>query len=301
MDVLNCDGMTAEQARAALRAHCRAQEALLKASRDKRAEHLRVNSGRLGWVVGHPPARPKKFPVRVGQRPEIRFNGRRALVAATEDAFIGFDSGHPVKRLTFEIVAGRYDCFRVTAILEDEDLTQETYWLSGCDVSEVTRDAIRFCSGFELAARDGAAAFAVHPIPEPEVAASRLLLKAAAALQQADAAQPSKEARKRQAVKRAVKVSQAAKDFSVSRPTINKWERGEGKPPENFTLSDLKIYKLCLLAYEKQEQFNDAVVARLKNGKTFSGKQKYQTRKVYRGDIGHGREADYQHPDPNEQ
>ena len=121
------------------------------------------------------------------------------------------------------------------------------------------------------------------------------------AMRQADAAQPSKEARKRQAVKRAVKVSQAAKDFSVSRPTINKWERGEGKPPENFTLSDLKIYKLCLLAYEKQEQFNDAVVARLKNGKTFSGKQMYQTRKIYRGDIGHGREADYQHPDPNEQ
>jgi len=115
------------------------------------------------------------------------------------------------------------------------------------------------------------------------------------------AAQPGKGALKRQAVKRAVKVSQAAKDFSVSRPTINKWERGEGKPPENFTLSDLKIYKLCLLAYEKQEQFNDAVVAGLKNGKTFSGKQMYQTRKIYRGDIGHGREADYQHPDPNEQ
>jgi len=186
MDVLNCGGMTAEQARAALRAHCRAKEALLKASRDKRAEHLRVNSGRLGWVVGHPPARPKKFPVRVGQRPEIRFNGRRAFVARWQDAFIGFDSGHPVKRLTFEVVAGRYDCFRVTAILEDEDLTRATYWLSGCDVSEVTGGAIRFCSGFELAARDGAAAFAVQAIPEPEVAASRHLLKAAAALQQAE-------------------------------------------------------------------------------------------------------------------
>jgi len=187
-DVLNCDGMTAEQARAALRAHCRAQEAARKAERDKRAEHRRANAERLGWVVGHPPARPKKFPVRVGQRPEIRFNGRRALVARWQDAFIGFDSGHPVKRLTFEVVAGRYDCFRVTAILEDEDLTRGTYWLSGCDVSEVTTGgAIRFCSGFELAARGGAAAFAVHPIPEPEVAAARHLLKAAAALQQADA------------------------------------------------------------------------------------------------------------------
>ena len=178
-DVLNCDGMSVEEARAALRARCKAQEAARIAERDKRAEHLRVNSGRLGWVVGHPPARPKKFPVRVGQRPEIRFNGRRALVARWQDAFIGFDSGHPVKRLTFEIVAGRYDCFRVTAILEDVDLTRETYWLSGCDVSEVTTGgAIRFCSGFELAA-----AFAVQAIPEPEVATARHLLKAAAALE----------------------------------------------------------------------------------------------------------------------
>lgn len=183
-DVLNCDGMTAEQARAALRAHCRAQEAARLAERDKRAEHRRANAERLGWVVGHPPARPKKFPVRVGQRPEIRFNGRRALVARWQDAFIGFDSGHPVKRLTFEIAAGRYDCFRVTAILEDEDLTPDTYWLSGCDVLEVTTGgAIRFCSGFELAARDCAAAFAVQAIPEPEVAAARHLLKAAAAIE----------------------------------------------------------------------------------------------------------------------
>ena len=185
-DVLNCDGMSAKQARAALRAYCKAQEAARKAERDKRAEHRRANAERLGWVVGHPTARPKKFPVRAGQRPEIRFNGRRALVAAMEDEFIGFDSAHPVKRLTFEVVAGRYDCFRVTAILEDEDLTPDTYWLSGCDVLEVTGGAIRFCSGFELAARDGAAAFAVHPIPEPEVAASRHLLSAAAALQQAE-------------------------------------------------------------------------------------------------------------------
>lgn len=183
-DVLNCAGMTAEQARAALRAHCRAQDAARKAERDKRAEHRRANAERLGWVVGHPQARPKKFP-RYPLRtfPGINFNGRRALVAATEDEFIGFDSGHPLKRLAFDIVAGRYDCFRVTAILEDEDLTAETYWLSGSDVSEVTGGAIRFCSGFELAARDGAAAFAVRPIPEPEVAASRLLLKAAAALE----------------------------------------------------------------------------------------------------------------------
>lgn len=183
-DVLISDGMTARQARAALRAHCRAQEAARKAERDKRAEHRRANAERLGWVVGHPPARPKKFPVRVGQRPEIRFNGRRALVARWQDTFIGFDSGHPVKRLTFEIVAGRYDCFRVTAILEDEDLTPDTYWLSGCDVLEVTTGgAIRFCSGYELAARDGAAAFAVKAIPEPEVATARHLLKAAAALE----------------------------------------------------------------------------------------------------------------------
>ena len=180
-DVLNCDGMTAEQARAALRAHCRAQEAARKTERDKRAEHRRANAERLGWVVGHPPARPKKFPVR--QCPKIRFNGHAALVARWQDAFIGFDSGHPVKRLTFEIVAGRYDCFRVTAILEDEDLTPDTYWLSGCDVLEVTGGAIRFCSGFELAARNGAAAFSIHAIPEPEVAAARHLLKAVAALE----------------------------------------------------------------------------------------------------------------------
>jgi hypothetical protein len=44
-DVLNCDGMTAEQARAALRAHCRAQEAARKTERDKRAEHRRAVLG----------------------------------------------------------------------------------------------------------------------------------------------------------------------------------------------------------------------------------------------------------------
>jgi hypothetical protein len=180
-DVLNCDGMTAEQARAALRAHCRAHETAANAERGKRAEHRRANSERLGWVIGQPPVRPEKHPAR--QCPKIRFNGHAALVATTEDEFIGFDTGHPVKRLTLEITAGRYDCYRVTAVLEDEDLTPDTYWLSGCDVSEVTGGAIRFCSGFELAARDGAAAFAVKAIPEPEVAASRHLLKAAAALE----------------------------------------------------------------------------------------------------------------------
>lgn len=228
-DVLNCDGMTAAQARAAVRAHCGAQEAARKAERDKRAEHRRANAERLGWVVGHPPARPKKFPVRVGQRPEIRFNGRRALVAATEDAFIGFDSGHPVKRLTFEVVAGRYDCFRVTAILEDGDLTPATYWLSGCDVSEVTTGgAIRFCSGFELAARDCAAAFAVQAIPEPEVAASRHLLKAAAALQQADAAPANSKPKTKQ--RQAVTQRDAAKLCGVTEETIRRWEKGESTP-----------------------------------------------------------------------
>lgn len=53
-DVLNCDNMTARQARAALRAHCRAQEAARKTERDKRAEHRRANAERLGWVVGIP-------------------------------------------------------------------------------------------------------------------------------------------------------------------------------------------------------------------------------------------------------
>lgn len=228
-DVLNCDGMTAEQARAALRAHCRAQEAARKAERDKRAEHRRANAERLGWVVGHPPARPKKFPVRVGQRPEIRFNGRRALVARWQDAFIGFDSGHPVKRLTFEIVAGRYDCFRVTAILEDEDLTPETYWLSGCDVSEVTGGAIRFCSGFELAARDGAAAFAVQAIPEPEVAASRHLLKAAAALESGGGAAPANSKPKTKQ-RQAVTQRDAAKLCGVTAKTVQRWEKGESTP-----------------------------------------------------------------------
>lgn len=228
-DVLISDGMTARQARAALRAHCRAQEAARKAERDKRAEHRRANAERLGWVVGHPPARPKKFPVRVGQRPEIRFNGRRALVARWQDAFIGFDSGHPVKRLTFEIVAGRYDCFRVTAILEDDDLTQETYWLSGCDVSEVTRDAIRFCSGFELAARDGAAAFAVQAIPEPEVATARHLLKAAAALESGGGAAPANRKPKTKQ-RQAVTQRDAAKLCNVTEKTIRRWEKGESTP-----------------------------------------------------------------------
>ena len=259
-DVLNCDGMTAEQARAALRAHCKAKEAARKAERDKRAEHRRANAERLGWVVGHPPARPKKFPVRVGQRPEIRFDGRRALVARWQDAFIGFDSGHPVKRLTFEVVAGRYDCFRVTAILEDEDLTRETYWLSGCDVSEVTTGgAIRFCSGFELAARDGAAAFAVQAIPEPEVATARHLLKAAAALQQAEhkpltAAQRGARAEggraKAQLSRDQIKIIVAEFSFIknksdrrrgelvAQRCASGRWTHGE--PPRKVTRKDLK-------------------------------------------------------------
>lgn len=101
-------------------------------------------------------------------------------------------------------------------------------------------------------------------------------------------------------VKRAVTVTQAANDFRVTRPTINKWERGQGNPPKNFTLADSNIYALCLKEYLTTKRFNDHVSEGLKNGRAFSGKQQYRSRTISRGDIGHGREADYTNRDPME-
>lgn len=103
---------------------------------------------------------------------------------------------------------------------------------------------------------------------------------------------------KKATVKRAVLVTKAAKDFGVTRPTINKWERGEGNPPENFTLSDPKVYLLCLKTYETTRRFNSHITETLKTGKTFTGRQMSKPRLITRGDMGQGREADYQTPDP---
>ena len=177
MDVLNCDGMTAEQARAALRAHCRAQEAARLAERDVENAHRTANCERLG-ITGGFPTRPKRYPARHGWQ-KLTHNGEPATSVLYASEWRCFETGWPYKLLTFVAVVRRHKCYKWQIQLEGEDLTKETAWLEPPDIDRITGAKIHFRNGFVLESRDVAAVAVPKRMTETEIQAESVILDVA--------------------------------------------------------------------------------------------------------------------------
>ena len=173
-DVLNCDGMSVEEARAALRARCRAQDALRKASRDKR----RANAERLGMTGGNVLARPKRYPARQGWQ-KLTHNGEPATGVLYASEWRCFETDWPYKLLTFVAVVRRHKCYKWQIQLEGEDLTKETAWLEASDIDKITGAKIHFRNGFVLESRDVAAVAVPKRMTEAEIQAEAVILDVA--------------------------------------------------------------------------------------------------------------------------
>jgi len=189
-DVLNCGGMTARQARAALRARCRAQDALLKASRDKR----RANAERLG-IIGGQPERPAHYPARQGWQ-KLTHNGEPATGVLYASEWRCFETDWPYKLLTFVAVVRRHKCYKWQIQLEGEDLTKETAWLEASDIDKITGAKIHFRNGFTLESRDGIAVAVSRRMTEAEIQAEAVILDVAEGMEHKPltAAQPKARA-----------------------------------------------------------------------------------------------------------
>lgn len=174
MDVLNCDGMTAEQARAALRAHGRAQEAARKAERDVENAHRTANCERLG-ITGGSPTRPKRYATRQGWQ-RLTHNGDPATGVLYASEWRCFETDWPYKLLTFVAVVRRHKCYKWQIQLEGEDLTKETAWLEASDIDKITGARIHFRNGFVLESRDVAAVAVPKRMTEAEIQASAVIL-----------------------------------------------------------------------------------------------------------------------------
>lgn len=233
-DVLNCDGMTAEQARAALRAHCRAQEAARKAERDKRAEHRRANAERLG-ITGGSPTRPKRYPARHGWQ-KLTHNGEPATGVLYASEWRCFETGWPYKLLTFVAVVRRHRCYKWQIQLEGEDLTKETAWLEASDIDMITGAKIHFRNGFTLESRDGIAVAVSRRMTEAEIQAEAVILDVAEGMEHKPltAAQRGARAKGGPTTKRRQPVTllEAAQLCNVTEKTIRRWEKGEATPED---------------------------------------------------------------------
>ena len=177
MDILNCDGMTTKQARAALRAHCRAQEAARNAERDVENAHRTANCERLG-ITGGSPTRPKRYPARQGWQ-RLTHNGEPATGVLYASEWRCFETGWPYKLLAFVAVVRRHKCYKWQIQLEGEDLTKETAWLEASDIDRITGAKIHFRNGFTLESRDGIAVASVRRMTEAEIQAEAVILDVA--------------------------------------------------------------------------------------------------------------------------
>ena len=249
-DVLNCDGMTAEQARAALRAHCRAQEALLKASRDKR----RANAERLG-IIGGQPERPAHYPARHGWQ-KLTHNGEPATGVLYASEWRCLETDWPYKLLTFVAVVRRHKCYKWQIQLEGEDLTKETAWLEASDIDRITGAKIHFRNGFVLESRDVAAVAVPKRMTEAETQAEAVILDVVDGMEHKPLTAAQRGARaeggraKAQLSPDQIKI--IAAEFSFIRNKSDR-RRGEivaqrcasgrwthGEPPRKITRKDLK-------------------------------------------------------------
>ncbi|MDX9792981.1 MAG: hypothetical protein RBU24_05720 [Kiritimatiellia bacterium] len=213
MDILNCDGMTAEQARAALRAHCRAQEAARKAERDVENAHRTANCERLG-ITGGSPTRPAHYPARHGWQ-KLTHNGDPATGVLSGFEWRCLATEHPYKLLTFVAVVRRHKCYKWQIQLEGQDLTKATAWLEASDIDKITGAKIHFRNGFVLESRDGIAVASPKRMTEAEIQASAVILDVveAAALQQAEHKPLTSEKPKARATTQQSGFSKQAHDF----------------------------------------------------------------------------------------
>jgi hypothetical protein len=175
------EGATAEErltkARAALRAHCRAQEAARKAERDVENAHRTANCERLG-ITGGFPARPKRYPARQGWQ-KLTHNGEPATGVLYASEWRCFETDWPYKLLSFVAVVRRHKCYKWQIQLEGEDLTKETAWLEAFDIDKITGAKIHFRNGFTLESRDGIAVAVSRRMTEAEIQAEAVILDVA--------------------------------------------------------------------------------------------------------------------------
>ena len=177
IEVLNCDGMTVEQARAAVRAHCRNVEATLKAKRAEESAHRQANSERLG-IIGGQPSRPKRYPARHGWQKLIH-NGEQATGVLYRSEWRCFETEHVYKLLSFVSVIRRHKCYAWQIQLEGQDLTKETAWLEASDIDKITGMKIHFRNGFILESRDDIAIAVPRSMTEAEIQAESAILDVA--------------------------------------------------------------------------------------------------------------------------
>ena len=175
------EGATAEErltkARAALRAHCRAQEAARKAERDVENAHRTANCERLG-ITGGSPTRPAHYPARHGWQ-KLTHNGEPATGVLYASEWRCFETDWPYKLLSFVAVVRRHRCYKWQIQLEGEDLTKETAWFEAFDIDRITGAKIHFRNGFTLESRDGIAVAVSRRMTEAEIQASAVILDVA--------------------------------------------------------------------------------------------------------------------------
>jgi len=257
------EGATAEErmtkARAALRAHCKAQEAARKAERDVENAHRTANCERLG-ITGGSPTRPAHYPARHGWQ-KLTHNGEPATGVLYASEWRCFETDWPYKLLSFVAVVRRHRCYKWQIQLEGEDLTKETAWLEASDIDKITGAKIHFRNGFVLESRDGIAVAVSRRMTEAEIQAEAVILDVAeaAALQQAErkpltAAQRGARAEggraKAQLSPDQIKIIVAEFSFIrnksdrrrgeivAQRCASGRWTHGE--PPRKITRKDLK-------------------------------------------------------------
>ena len=175
------EGATAEErltkARAALRAHCKAQEAARKAERDVENAHRTANCERLG-ITGGSPTRPKRYATRQGWQ-RLTHNGEPATGVLYASEWRCFETGWHYKLLTFVAVVRPHKCYKWQIQLEGQDLSKATAWLEASDIDKITGAKIHFRNGFTLESRDGIAVAVSRRMPEAEIQAEAVILDVA--------------------------------------------------------------------------------------------------------------------------
>lgn len=252
------EGATAEErltkARAALRAHSRAQEAARKAERDVENAHRTANCERLG-ITGGSPTRPKRYPARQGWQ-RLTHNGEPATGVLSGFEWRCLATEHPYKLLTFVAVVRRHKCYKWQIQLEGQDLSKATAWLEASDIDKITGAKIHFRNGFVLESRDVAAVAVPKRMTEAEIQASAVILDVVDGMEHKPLTAAQRGARaeggraKAQLSRDQIKI--VAAEFSFIRNQTDR-RRGElvaqrcasglwthGEPPRKITRKDLK-------------------------------------------------------------
>lgn len=148
-DIVNCDGMSDEEARAALRRHVQESEDARQAERERAALARAANAARLGFNESGIPVRPARYARAVGDALPLTVNGTPARLIRSSARWEGWDTDFPHRILEGVAVVGRHKVYKLRLALDGEDLTRETAWLTMRDAVAVGGGRVRFVSGFE--------------------------------------------------------------------------------------------------------------------------------------------------------